>query len=253
MVLFFSDIHFGRSDAEVERANERDLIACLRAHEAEVERLYLLGDVFDAYIEYHHLVPRGFVRFQALLAEWTERGVPVTYLVGNHDPWHRDYFERELGVRVVFDAFDEPLFGRNVYMAHGDGLTTNTRFYNRIRPLLRHPAPVWMYRTLLPGDLGLGLAKWVKARYGNKEVLEETVAGLRAHARRILTETDVELVVMGHSHQPAFHVWPEGTYMNLGYWHGARTFGRLTEKGPQLLRWNGTCAGAFNPSSIHNS
>ena len=47
------------------------------------------------------------MRFQALLAEWTDRGVGITYLVGNHDPWHRDYFTRELGVRVVFDHLVE--------------------------------------------------------------------------------------------------------------------------------------------------
>ncbi len=253
MILFFSDIHFGRSDAETERANERDLIACLRAHEAEVTGLYLLGDVFDAYIEYRHLMPKGFVRFQALLAEWTERGVPVTYLVGNHDPWHCDYFERELGVRVVFDAFDEPLFGRNVYMAHGDGLTANTLFYNRIRSLLRHPLPVWMYRNLLPGDLGMGLAKWVKVRFGNHGIVEETVVGLRAHARSVLSRGTADVVAMGHSHLPEIRTWPEGTYMNLGYWHDARTFGRLTREGPALLRWNGNCADAFKPSSLHNS
>ncbi|QXD15875.1 UDP-2,3-diacylglucosamine diphosphatase [Rhodocaloribacter litoris] len=247
MILFISDIHFGRAGAATERLHEQELVACLRACETAVEGLYLVGDVFDAYIEYRHLVPKGFVRFQALLAEWTGRGVPVTYLVGNHDPWHRDYFASELGVRVVFDALHEPLFGRNVYMAHGDGLAPADRLQRRLRPILRHPVPVRLYRTLLPGDLGLGLARWVKNRFGHQQVSEETITGLREHARRILATTPAELVILGHSHHPEQVRWPEGDYLNLGSWRDERTFGLLDERGPRLMRWNGTCPVAFNP------
>ena len=65
MVLFVSDMHFGRKSRAEERASEAALIDCLRAFETTVERLYLVGDVFDEYIEYRTLVPKGFVRFQA--------------------------------------------------------------------------------------------------------------------------------------------------------------------------------------------
>ena len=65
LVLFVSDIHFGHDDDARERAKEAALVACLRAHEPNVEHLYLLGDVFDEYIEYRYLVPKGYIRFQA--------------------------------------------------------------------------------------------------------------------------------------------------------------------------------------------
>ena len=157
-------MHFGKDSAAAERAKEAALLACLRAQteQAEqVEALYLVGDVFDEYIEYRTLVPKGFVRFQALLAEWTDRGVPVTYLVGNHDPWHRDYFKQEWGVRVVYTAMEARHHGRTIHIAHGDGLLGDNRLYRYLKPILRHPLPVWMYRTLLPGDAGLRLARQV--------------------------------------------------------------------------------------------
>lgn len=247
MILFLSDIHFGRGTEAAERRKEAALIACLRAHEGQVRRLYLLGDVFDQYIEYRHLVPKGFLRFQALLAAWTDRGVPVTYLVGNHDPWHRDYFGRELGVRLVQDDLVEPLVGCNVYMTHGDGIDPGSRLYNRLKPWLRHPVPVSLYRTLLPGDAGFGLARWVNRHFGTERLDPARAQALRTHARRLLRERALDLVVMGHSHMAERCCWPEGQYVNTGCWHESHTFARLDEEGANLLRWNGSCTEVVRP------
>lgn len=237
MILFLSDLHFGQDDVAAERAKEAAVLACLRAYAASVERLYLLGDVFDAYIEYRHLIPKGFVRFQALLAEWTTRGIPVTYLVGNHDPWHRDYFTQALGVTVRFDPFIEPLAGRNVYMAHGDGLSAYEHRYRALKRVLRHPAPVWLYRTFL-GDPGFALAQAVNRRYSDREVVPATVAGLRDHARQVLAEAEAHLVVMGHCHQAELSSWPGGFYLNLGAWQATTgTFGSLDAEAVCLHQW----------------
>lgn len=242
-------MHLGKGGRTAARASEADLLACLRAHEADVTALYLVGDVFDEYIEYRHLIPRGYARFQGLLAAWTDRGIPVTYLVGNHDPWHRTYFREELGVRVVFDSVVEPLEGVNVYVAHGDGLTEANPVYNRLRPLLRHPLPVWLYRNMLPGDAGLGLAKWAKHMIGKDTVDERAVAAFRRYARDLLAADVADVVVLGHTHRAELTSWPHGTYLNTGYWHESRTFGRLDPDGVQLLRWNGTHAALVEPDA----
>ena len=246
MFLFVSDMHFGRTDdLAAERQHERDLIACLRTYEADVRGLYLVGDVFDQYVEYRHLVPKGFVRFQGLLAAWTDRGVPVVYLVGNHDLWHGDYFRSELGVRVVSGALVEPLCGRRVYIAHGDGLPEAPGLYKRIKPLLRHPLPVALYKTLLPGDAGMRLARWTNRHVRNDEVEAQQVEAQRRHARHLLQTSAADLVVMGHSHHPEERAWPEGHYTNLGSWYLSRTLGRLDPKGLALLRWDGTSSAPF--------
>ncbi len=237
MILFVSDMHFGRGSRAEERASEAALIACLRSYETTAEGLYLVGDVFDEYIEYRRLIPKGFVRFQALLAEWTDRGVPVTYLVGNHDPWHSTYFEQEMGVRIILDDLVETLGGRTVYLTHGDGIAQST--YRRLKPWLRHPLPVGLYKALLPTDSGLRLARWVNRRFGKRGLDLSVVEDLRAHARRILAETSADLVVMGHSHHPEMQILPEGTYLNLGGWGETRTFACLDPEGLKLLRWNG--------------
>ncbi len=242
MILFLSDMHFGRGAPAHERAKEAALIDCLDAHADQVEHLYLVGDVFDGYIEYRHLVPKGTTRFQGLLARWTDRGVPVTYLVGNHDPWHESYFSEELGVRVVADALEVEHEGVRLHLAHGDAHGSTHTLYPWLRPLLRHPWAVRLYRSLLPADLGLALARWVSRQLHDEAPDPEVVTALRTHARAHLQHHGTDAVVMGHSHVPALHAWAEGLYLNTGNWYERRTFGRLDPGTLRLQRWNGTRA-----------
>ena len=221
----------------MDRAAEAALVACLRAHESRVEGLILGGDVFDAWIEYAALIPKGATRFLGVLASWTDRGLPVTYVVGNHDPWHRDFFETELGVHLVRDEFQTDTQGMRLQVIHGDALPHAPLHSRLAKILLRHPVPVALYRTLLPGDWGMGLARMVKrgldARLGNPDI----APALRTHARRLLQDGPLNLVVMGHSHMPELCAWPEGVYLNTGAWLGTRHFGRLEGRTIQLCQW----------------
>jgi UDP-2,3-diacylglucosamine hydrolase len=249
-------MHFGRSaSSETERETESALIDCLRAHRADLTHLYLVGDVFDAYIEYPTLVPKGVVRFQAEIASLTDAGVPVTYLLGNHDPWHRDYFETELGVTVVPDhctsTHSAGSTNLRVFCAHGDeqagaagGRTT------RFRRILRHPACVWLYRSLLPGDLGFRLAQRISRGMHDRAVNPDLVRALENDARSRLAETNTDLVVMGHTHASTLHTYTGGVYLNTGAWSNHRTFGRLSASGIHLARWNGSDAEVIEATDL---
>lgn len=241
MVLFVSDLHFGRDPAG-DRAAEADLVACLRAHAEVATHLYLVGDLYDAYVEYPHLVPGGLVRLKGLLAAWADRGVPITYLAGNHDLWHRNHFACEVGVEMAGTDCLAHHYGRWVYATHGDAVDSSSPFFARLRPLLHHPLALALFPYAFPGDGGAALARWVNDRF-HREVLEpERRDALRAAAHRLLHETRTDLVVMGHSHWPDTLHAPHGTYLNLGAWYLQRTFAVLDADGPRLLHWNGAKA-----------
>ncbi len=255
MTLFVSDAHLGRGSREATRSAERDLVAMLRAHEDEVldgGRLVLLGDVFDQWIEYRHLAPKEGLRLLGLLADWCDRGAEVHYLVGNRDPWHVDLLEDEIGVRLWRGPWQGEREGANTYIAHGDGPGPASRasLLSRLPHLVRHPQLARLYRMCLPGDSGYAFARWVSHRFGTDGTPDpESARRVDGTARGLLRETDAEFVVMGHSHTATLDTTAHGTYLNTGYWFGARTFGRLDEpasgaRGPRasLLRW--TAAGA---------
>ncbi len=239
MVFFVSDTHFGQGARQEERAVEDALLTCLASYEEQATHLYLVGDIFDGYIEYRRVVPKGFVRFLSLLAAWTDRGVGVTYLVGNHDPWHRDYFATELGVRVMPGHVLEHVADALCYVQHGDDLGRSGRGLCGIRPLLRDPAMVWLYRSLLPADAGVALAHCVSRWLQRRRPSPHAAADMRRFAQETLRSTASQVLVMGHSHQAELCAWPEGVYMNLGSWRDGGSFGLLEAGRIQLLRWRG--------------
>jgi UDP-2,3-diacylglucosamine hydrolase len=248
-------MHFGAGSVEAERAKERDLLRCLRSHvdTGSLDHLYLVGDVFDGFIEYRHLVPKGCVRLLGRLAQWSDAGLPITYLVGNHDLWHRDYFRTEVGVDVV-ESVDAVHHGVQMHIEHGDAVGSAHGLYPALRPLLRHPLSRRLYRSLLPADAGLGLARWVSDAVRHDEPDPDLVAALRRTARARLAGDD-DLVVMGHCHVPTLDVPAagedaSGAYLNTGTWFNDRTFGRLDADGVHLCTWNGTRADSIEATEL---
>lgn len=238
MYLFLSDLHLGRGTPASSKAAERDAVACLRAHADATDGVYLLGDIFDAYIEYPRMVPKGGVRLLGLLAEWADEGRPVTCFAGNHDLWHLTYFEQDLGVRLVRDTLVEPLCGMLVHMAHGDGLTRDSRLYNVLKPIMQNRVITSLYRSLLPADGALRFARWFNRRFGSNTLNPDLVRHVEQIAKDLLVHTDADAVVLGHTHQHTLRIWPEGSYLNTGFWYEHRTFGRLDEDGLTLCRWS---------------
>lgn len=251
MTLFLSDLHLGRGSHQATAQAERDAVALLRANEESLlgqrGALYLVGDVFDEFIEYKHLIPKSAPRLVGLLAEWADRGARITYLVGNRDPWHLSFFRDHLGVRVARKGLLEKLEdadrgGRLAYIAHGDQEAIGTATA-RLRRIARHPALQRLYRMSLPGDTAFALARVVSRRFGSGGRPEPDVADhLETAARKRLRTTPAEIVVHGHSHTAACLLTPGGAYLNTGYWFGARTFGRFHDGVLSLMHWTDTGA-----------
>jgi UDP-2,3-diacylglucosamine hydrolase len=238
VILIISDIHFGRGDAETEKAKERDVLDLIESARPELASLCLLGDVFDQYVEYRHLVPKGFVRFQACLAQLSDSGIPVHYVVGNHDPWHLDYFESELGVQVARDTLTVGHYGRTILMSHGDDAGT-ARLSTVIRTIVRHPSAHALFRTLLPADIAYRLTRWTKRMLSSEPIDPRTVARLDDDAADRLAQGDLDILVYGHSHFPRCLAVEKGLYINAGSFGVDRTFVKLQDDSVVVARWNG--------------
>ncbi len=100
MYYFVSDIHLGLGSKEDNRRREELLVGWLREVAKDAKAIFLVGDIFDFWFEYKRVVPKGFVRLLATLAELTERGIEVHFFGGNHDMWMRDYLSVECGVTL---------------------------------------------------------------------------------------------------------------------------------------------------------
>lgn len=131
-------MHLGAPYMSDSREAERRVVAFLDSIKDDAAEIYLLGDVLDYWYEYRYVVPRGYVRFFGKLAELTDAGVKVCWIIGNHDIWIFDYIPSELGVEVVDGVLDRRVLGTRMVMAHGDGVWQVSRQFRLLRSLFRN-------------------------------------------------------------------------------------------------------------------
>ena len=239
-IYLISDIHLGLGGREEEKAKEGRLLGYLRSILSSTECLYIVGDLFDFWFEYATVIPKGFHRTLAALQEFTEKGIPVHYLAGNHDFWMGDYFTTELGIELHREPFETRIQGKRVFFHHGDGLAHNDLGYRLIKPVLRNRWNIRLYRWLHP-DIGVPLARGssrtsrgytANKHYGEGE-------GMLEFARERIRE-GVDIVIMGHRHKPSFEKIDGGTYVNLGDWITYQTYGRMIRGKVALKTWKGS-------------
>ena len=111
-IYFASDFHLGVPNKTVSNEREKHIIAWLDTIKADAEALYLVGDLFDFWFEYKHVVPKGYVRLLGKLAELKDAGLPIYCFTGNHDLWMFGYFEEELGIPVYKEPIRVSLKGK---------------------------------------------------------------------------------------------------------------------------------------------
>ncbi|OYT11072.1 MAG: UDP-2,3-diacylglucosamine hydrolase, partial [Bacteroidetes bacterium 4572_112] len=69
---FVSDVHLGAPDYDDSLKREKRLVKWLQSIEHDAENLFILGDIFDMWFDYKHVVPRGYVRLLGQLANMSD-------------------------------------------------------------------------------------------------------------------------------------------------------------------------------------
>lgn len=223
-IYFASDFHLGIPDKATSRAREQRLCRWLDEISRDAAQLYLVGDLFDTWFEYRHVVPKGYTRFLGKLAELSDKGLQIEAFTGNHDLWMRGYFEEELNIPVHHGPIRRTVNGKTFLIAHGDGLGPGDRGYKLLKAVLRNPLSQWLYRRIHP-DTGVGVAGWL-SRLGPKHVdgEEEVFQGpekewLVQFCIETLKHEHVDYFIFGHRHIAIEYPLPKDSlYLNLGDW-----------------------------------
>ena len=169
-VFFLSDAHLGSLAIEHGRTQERRLVNFLDKIKHQADAIYLMGDMFDFWYEFKTVVPKGYTRFLGKISELTDMGVEVHFFTGNHDIWCHDYLTKECGVILHKEPLTTEIYGKEFYLAHGDGLgdpevtfkvlrrmfhsTTLQKLFSMIHPRWSIEASGWQRATLHGGRQG---------------------------------------------------------------------------------------------------
>ncbi|OGU99773.1 MAG: UDP-2,3-diacylglucosamine hydrolase [Ignavibacteria bacterium RIFOXYB2_FULL_36_7] len=236
--LFISDVHLGLRSKEEEKQKENLLIKFLQFARENCDELFILGDLFDYWFEYKHVYQKGFFRTLSSLHDLTERGIKIHYIIGNHDFMHRDFFEKEIGVKLYEKDIEAQLNGSRFYLAHGDGLVKNDIGYKILKKILRNKLVQKVYSVIHP-DLGIALASRTSKSsrdYTSKKDYGET-DGLFEFAKKKI-DSGFNFVLLGHFHQRRFKQYKNGFYINLGSWIDEPCYGIFQSNKFEIIDWN---------------
>lgn len=236
-IYFASDNHLGAPTKEASLPREKKFVAWLDHVKQDAAAIFLLGDLFDFWMDYKKVVPKGFTRTLGKLAELSDSGIPIYYFVGNHDLWMNGYFEEELNIPVfhkpqefTFNGISEGTRS-TFFIGHGDGLGPGDKGYKRMKKVFTNSFCKWLFRWLHP-DLGVRLAQYLSVK--NKlisgeedaEFLGEENEWLVQYCKRKLKEKHQDYFVFGHRHLPLnINLNEKSKYINLGDWINYYTYG----------------------------
>lgn len=206
-IYFLSDAHLGSLAFKHKRTQERRLVRFLDSIKNKADAIYLLGDMFDFWNEYKYVVPKGYTRFLGKLSEITDMGVEVHFFTGNHDLWTYGYLEQECGLIVHRKPLTTELYGKEFYIAHGDGLGDPDNNFKLLRKMFHNPVCQKLLNFLHPWwGMQLGL-KWAKhsrmKRADGKELPfqgEDKEFLVRWTKEYMKTHPNIDYFLYGHRH-----------------------------------------------------
>lgn len=240
-VFFLSDFHLGIPNAHESRQRERKIIGFLEEIAPRIDTLCLVGDVFDFWFEYRHVVPKYYTRLLGTLARMTDSGIPIHFFKGNHDLWTFGYLRDEIGLEIHDDVWTPEWGGKKFYIAHGDGKGPGDKGYKRLKKIFHHPINQSLFSWLHP-DLGHSLARsWSyqsRVAAPTDESFHKDNEWLYQYCLRKLEQAHFDYFVFGHRHLPIHtSVGNRSLYVNLGDWLQYQTYAEFDGKRLELLQY----------------
>jgi len=232
--FFVSDAHLGGRGTPP--GHEESLLALLHDAREQAGALFLLGDLFDFWFEYRHAIPKGTFRVSRCLADCVDSGIPVLYLGGNHDFWVGSHLRDELGIHVFSGPVTVRVQGRDIHLAHGDGMGRGDTKYKILRRILRSPLAIGAYRCIHP-DVGIPLATGI-SNAGREHRHDQDVLfpRLLKHVAARHLQGGVTGMVMGHVHDPVHFRSDRLDYLLIGDWLRNMSHVRMQEGALTLYR-----------------
>jgi UDP-2,3-diacylglucosamine hydrolase len=199
--LFISDLHLDADNPAITAT----LLDFLETGTADCDALYILGDLFEAWVgdDDDNALHRSVAE---ALHDLGSRGVAIYMLHGNRD----FLLGREYAGRCGATLLEEPTVidshGKKVVLLHGDCLCTRDNEYMKFRQMVRSSR--WRQEFL---DKSLVERHMIaqQARQQSKEVNSNKASDImdvtHQEVIKLLHELQVNTMVHGHTHRPAVH------------------------------------------------
>jgi len=232
--LFISDLHLTE-----QRPNIIALfLDFLREEASQAEALYILGDLFEAWLGDDAVTP-GMQPILDGLAHLTASNVAVYVIVGNRDFLLGGQFEKNTGCKLIPDPSIINLYGTDTLLMHGDTLCTDDVDYQKFRKQVRDPA--WQSAFLsktLEERIMMGKEARAKSKARTQTISEQIMDVNITAVTDAFQQHGVTQLIHGHTHRPATHQLTVDnsavTRIVLGDWYDQSSILRANADGIEL-------------------
>jgi len=241
-IYFASDFHLGADGRHTSKERELHIVNWLKQISDTAQTLYLVGDVFDYWYEYRTVIPRGYSHFFAQLRIMRNEGVDIQIFTGNHDVWLYDYLTEEYGIPVHRKPLELKAHGKNLHIAHGDGLGPGDTGYKLMKKVFTNKICQWLWSRLHPN---FALYFMHKTSSTSRKYTDDTdqytgpeEEWLTKYAERKQSQSKRDYYVFGHRHVPIDHTLSDGhaRYINLGDWLYNYTYAEMVDGKLSLIK-----------------
>jgi UDP-2,3-diacylglucosamine hydrolase len=211
--LFIADLHLHPKHPEITAA----LADFLAGEAAQAEALYILGDLFEAWIG-DDMGQVTYARELALLKDFATK-TPTFFMQGNRDFLLGQAFCERLGLHFLPDPSRVNLYGTDYLLTHADALCTDDVAYQSFRAMVRNPAfQADFLAKSLEERLAI-LAQIQNQGAADKQAKSAEIMDVNLDAVQALAaQYGCNQLIHGHTHRPAVHHEGTVTRTVLGDW-----------------------------------
>ena len=232
--LFIADLHL----CTEEPAITAGFLHFLQGEAQQCDALYILGDLFEAWIGDDDPNPLH----QQIAAALKALPVPKFFIHGNRDFLLGKRFARESGMTLLPEEQVLTLYGQRVLIMHGDTLCTDDEGYQRFRAKVHQR---WLQRLFLALPLRIRMRIAARMRADSKQANQHkslSIMDVNPQAvEEAMTRQQVHILIHGHTHRPAVHQLSlqgeSAQRVVLGAWHEQGSMIQVDAAGVQLIEF----------------
>ena len=231
-ILFISDLHLDPSRPAITEL----FLRFLHEQRDQAETLYILGDLFEAWIGDDAVGPDEPVI--AALRTFSEQ-VPTYFMHGNRDFLIGERFAELTGITLLADPTVIDLYGVPTLLMHGDSLCTDDVQYQQFRQMVRNPQwQAFFLAKTIPERLEMARMARSESGARNQQIDDYLMDVNQQTVEAEMQRHGITRLIHGHTHRPAVHHFEldgrSHTRVVLGDWYDQGSVLRVTADGLKL-------------------
>lgn len=217
--LFISDLHLAKDQMHLTQL----FLDFLENQACKADALYILGDLFEAWIGDDDLSEYN-LKIITALRQFTDSGIPTFFMNGNRDFLISNQFAQMTGCQLLTDPISIELYGKQIILSHGDLLCTADKKHLKYRHYAYNPK-YNRYFLMLPLAIRRITANIIRTLSQNrqKSLINYVMDVTDEAVKNFFNQHNADILIHGHTHRLGVHeLQIQDTHKQrivLGAWH----------------------------------